>query len=53
MQDKNLWDNFFSSGKIDDYLKYKNCISNLKEEAAFEPYNDKRSYNQGTEGWRG
>ncbi len=52
MDNKNKWDNFFSSGKIDDYLEYKSS-TNQKEESTFEPYNDKRSDNQGTEGWRG
>lgn len=53
MQDKNLWDNFFTTGRIDDYLKYKSSIFNEKEANPIEPYNNKRSDNQGTEGWRG
>lgn len=53
MENKNLWDNFLLTGKVDDYLKYKSSIADKKEAADFEPYNNKRSDNQGAESWRG
>lgn len=53
VEKQNLWDKFYSSGKVSDYLEYKNVNFNNKEESTFEPYNNKRPDNQGTKGWRG
>lgn len=52
MQSENKWENFFATGKIEDYLEYKSSISHEKEANAIEPYNNRRPDNQGTEGWR-
>lgn len=52
LEQKDLWQNFMNSGKIDDYLKYKNQDYFEKEANKFEPYNNQRFDNQGTKGWR-
>lgn len=49
---ENFWENFVNSGKVEDYLKYKNSIFEEKEAKQFEPYNNDRFNNQGTKGWR-
>lgn len=45
----NLWQNFISSGKVEDYLKYKK--SEIKNEVVQTDANkDKGTYNQRTNG---
>lgn len=51
MEKKTEWEIFYNSGKINDYLNFKNSL-NEKESFSFEPYNDKGIDNKGTEGWR-
>lgn len=47
-----LWNLFVATGKIEDYLKYKQSVSseNADCELTDENYN-KRNSNQGTNGW--
>ena len=51
MDNKSSWDLFYNSGKIDDYLDFKSQ-TNEKESFNFEPYNNDRTDNKGTEGRR-
>lgn len=51
MENKSDWDTFYNSGKINDYLNFKSNL-NEKEPFSFEPYNDKRIDNKGTESRR-
>ncbi|MGN0172815.1 MAG: hypothetical protein ACI39F_00090 [Acutalibacteraceae bacterium] len=51
MDTNKTWDTFYNTGRIDDYLKFKNS-TDTKEHSSFEPYNDKRIDNKGTEGRR-
>ena len=52
MNDKDLWNAFLNTGKVEDYLKYKGSIFEEKGAKQFESYNNERFDNQGTKGWR-
>ena len=36
MNEKNYWRHFFSTGKVEDYLKYKQCLNEEKEQETKE-----------------
>jgi hypothetical protein len=48
MNKPDLWDKFYSSGKVDDYLNYSKKVGEKNE-----PDYDDRTDNQGAESWRG
>jgi len=52
LNDKDLWNAFLNSGKVEDYLRYKGNISPEKEAKQFESYHNEWFDNQGTKGWR-
>ncbi|MBQ5590146.1 MAG: hypothetical protein IIU65_00525 [Clostridia bacterium] len=51
MENKDLWNNFFESGKIEDYLKFKGENYTETEGMHFESDDNKRFDNQRTKGW--
>ena len=36
MNEKNYWRHFFSTGKVEDYLKYKQCLNEEKKQETKE-----------------